>query len=618
MSFSTYTFQSLDDGHGNPLTVNVNPDTTSNTLFTQYLANINGIKGDLVAASQSGTANSPASLTDDQIRDIKAKLSDLWNTANNGNGFGDYYTFDLTKNLNMLFLSLQMVGIDFRNVGAATNVNTWNAWLDLAVASPVLQSTFDFTNTASNSSLQALIELHYVKTGNDMLSTQLDNMQKALTATQGIMQSLAGLQNAHNNIIVDPKQSLADVYPNINNDSQFNKDDYVKKADALFNSPIVPKVQWPAGVIYPTTSPTGYDQTFLSSSILKTLLNADQSQSSFGQVMQYNGGGLALGCVTDKIINLIGNSSNDTTKTFSQNPGPGTDIFPMTWVYMNPPPSDDLMKATGLQKADSGEAAWIHVTERYQSVVDGSGGVYRGIANITDSPDNYLYIVTKGRTDHPDPPNNKRPIDIFNSLKLAALLRQKNYKMISTTAGDILTSTTDGSDSVLNDLIQVRTGYDISKLGLIYALRDQITSAKASLYFAIRALSAQTTAAQRADSNGMFQLATNVVSDLDNNFTTAGGQLIDHFHATVDYIPDLIQAIEKWTLDNYNVQNSNASGKSQSNITFAITTAENLNTQQQQNVQSFLFLFEEYYKSASAILQQITEILNRMAQHVSQ
>lgn len=55
----------------------------------------------------------------------------------------------------------------------------------------------------------------------------------------------------------------------------------------------------------------------------------------------------------------------------------------------------------------------------------------------------------------------------------------------------------------------------------------------------------------------------------------------------------------------------------QQNITAAITAGQNLNDTQKDKVRRFLFVFEEYYKSASAILTKITQIIQRMAQGIA-
>jgi hypothetical protein len=49
-------------------------------------------------------------------------------------------------------------------------------------------------------------------------------------------------------------------------------------------------------------------------------------------------------------------------------------------------------------------------------------------------------------------------------------------------------------------------------------------------------------------------------------------------------------------------------------LTKAITAAQSTNDQQNEDVRNFLNLFEQYYKSASALLQAISQIIQKMAQ----
>jgi hypothetical protein len=62
--------------------------------------------------------------------------------------------------------------------------------------------------------------------------------------------------------------------------------------------------------------------------------------------------------------------------------------------------------------------------------------------------------------------------------------------------------------------------------------------------------------------------------------------------------------------------NAAIAGNIQQSITFAITAAQSLNDTQKEKVRQFLFVFEEYYKSAATILATITRIIEKMAQGV--
>jgi hypothetical protein len=76
----------------------------------------------------------------------------------------------------------------------------------------------------------------------------------------------------------------------------------------------------------------------------------------------------------------------------------------------------------------------------------------------------------------------------------------------------------------------------------------------------------------------------------------------------------------KWIVDNYNAEGSAgvaSSGMIQQDLTNAITAGQSLNTTQTESVRNFLYLFEEYYKSASAILSSLTQIIQKMADGIS-
>lgn len=104
------------------------------------------------------------------------------------------------------------------------------------------------------------------------------------------------------------------------------------------------------------------------------------------------------------------------------------------------------------------------------------------------------------------------------------------------------------------------------------------------------------------DPNSLLAKLRKVLSDLNaNDLNTFSG-------------------VKAWTLDKYDVSNSTLSSQAgliQQNLTFAITAGESLNDTQKESVRRYLFVFEEYYKSASAVLQKITQLIEKMAQGIS-
>lgn len=79
-------------------------------------------------------------------------------------------------------------------------------------------------------------------------------------------------------------------------------------------------------------------------------------------------------------------------------------------------------------------------------------------------------------------------------------------------------------------------------------------------------------------------------------------------------------AIRAWIMDNYQTFSSpdaSNAGLIQQKITAAITAAQSTNDTQKQDVRNSLLVFEEYYKSAATVLNQLTQIISRMAQGIA-
>lgn len=80
-------------------------------------------------------------------------------------------------------------------------------------------------------------------------------------------------------------------------------------------------------------------------------------------------------------------------------------------------------------------------------------------------------------------------------------------------------------------------------------------------------------------------------------------------------------AFAAWFADGYTGgQNGGAtegSGAIQSNINAAISSTQAFNDSESQNVSNSMFVFEEYYKSASAVLDKLSQIIEKIAQNIS-
>lgn len=150
----------------------------------------------------------------------------------------------------------------------------------------------------------------------------------------------------------------------------------------------------------------------------------------------------------------------------------------------------------------------------------------------------------------------------------------------------------------------------------------QLAAIRRSLMAFVSELSATSTSAALQDPNSLYNRVKQVVSDFDVTFNAVDPSYLDEFVNSPADVPDSekLSFLQHLLRDNngpfFNVEGRSA-GDGQQNLTFAITSAQNLNDTQKEKVRQFLFVFEEYYKSASAILQRISQIVEKMAQNIS-
>lgn len=101
------------------------------------------------------------------------------------------------------------------------------------------------------------------------------------------------------------------------------------------------------------------------------------------------------------------------------------------------------------------------------------------------------------------------------------------------------------------------------------------------------------------------------LKDDPNSIWSLGNKVVD----TIDSVGP-----EDWVMDRYNEINTSTvgnAGQYQSDLTLAITAAQSLNDNKKEEVRRFLYIFEEYYKSAASVLNKITQILEGMARNIS-
>lgn len=129
---------------------------------------------------------------------------------------------------------------------------------------------------------------------------------------------------------------------------------------------------------------------------------------------------------------------------------------------------------------------------------------------------------------------------------------------------------------------------------------QNLNSLKTKLAAEIKVISAITPASARADTGSLYQTLKNVYNGLPSN-------------------PLNFASCQAWALDNLNQHSGLASiaGTLQDDLTTAIVAAQSLNDTQKERVRRFLFIFQEYYQSASAVLSRLSSLIEKMAQKIS-
>lgn len=194
-------------------------DYTSPELAATYYANMSVIQSFFNRVQTTpANLNIATDITAQDATDIQQAIAALLALAQNGlvsnstagTGTTTNSTFFMTKpmasNLDLLIRSFQAVGAP--NPQSSLSVIELAKWKDLATTSPAIQSLMQaiLYAVAGNRSIQSIIELEYVATGNDLVNAQLSSLETALNVTQNVLNSLANLQNIRNSLVIPPSE----------------------------------------------------------------------------------------------------------------------------------------------------------------------------------------------------------------------------------------------------------------------------------------------------------------------------------------------------------------------------------------------------------------------------
>lgn len=327
-------------------------------------------------------------LTQQDADNIAQALKNLTDLAQNGQVLNNtptsvkkyFLTQQMVSNLDLIIRSFQAVGAADPTQGIT--LTQLNAWKDLSVNSPVIQSalTIALQQKDANTSLQALLELSYVKTGSDLINEKLTNLNDALTLTKGVLETLGSLQSVHNQVQVIARGSIPFDYVGPYASAGDFRGGYTGAASAYFGKPLTPVV--PSTLLtynsIPPPSPNAGKPDYSSPTGLTAA-----GLSTFNKLMAYRQS------ILSEIAKVSAQSSPEELTSDQSLYAKLKNIkADLSTLFTIPNPSDPTgppMQAnstfTGLQKA-SALSKWI--LDNYNSA-DGSTSANAGLAqqNLT-------------------------------------------------------------------------------------------------------------------------------------------------------------------------------------------------------------------------------------------
>lgn len=141
-------------------------------------------------------------------------------------------TQDMARQIDLLLRSMTAAGIT-----GSPDVTGVLRWKDLGVEGVNLVVIRAAQAIDNNRSLQSLLELEYVRTGNEVLAEQLNKLYDAMTATQKVAKTLTSIQDVRN--LLKPEERKGIDMTGVTNINQYNT-----AADAAYKDPIKPVVDY--------------------------------------------------------------------------------------------------------------------------------------------------------------------------------------------------------------------------------------------------------------------------------------------------------------------------------------------------------------------------------------
>lgn len=139
----------------------------------------------------------------------------------------------MARALDTLFKTFDIAGIANGTTGSTAQTNAVKNWLDLSIAGLGDYLAQAASAGESGRSIQAMIQLEYIKAGNDLITNKLGGLEEALQYTQTAVQILTELQVIHNKVTPN---NAPTVSPSGTGDNYV--EDYQHDGDIAYNNPI--------------------------------------------------------------------------------------------------------------------------------------------------------------------------------------------------------------------------------------------------------------------------------------------------------------------------------------------------------------------------------------------
>lgn len=188
---------------------------TSGSVLKKYLDNI-AILNEIFNRRSSNPDASSTPLSPADFDRLMAALNELRDLAKNGVTDGNppltfYMTGEMATNLDLVLRSLKAGGImldtGYQDADKVTLLESWQSLAGFGVQQ--IMNAAGSVSTSSTRTLQSMVELEYVKQGNDLLAIKFQNLEQSLKTTQGILDSLTIIQGISNQITVTNRGDFA-------------------------------------------------------------------------------------------------------------------------------------------------------------------------------------------------------------------------------------------------------------------------------------------------------------------------------------------------------------------------------------------------------------------------